>query len=246
MEWDLGPREEKYYELVTGYMVRQVVDSPVWHRFCESYQKIEQRYHWERDGHHLFVEPGPPDWTIKPFESLLEKSFRLNKRDNDRFPDPPPGGWLCPDTWFTRVNDIVRTRLIVKYLDGPAFLVDALREICAEHSVEPSCEFKCRSDGYYAAHVDLPLTLEVPRRDFDTEVIQCSCEVQITTQLQEVVQLLMHRQYEQRRLLEPEAAMPIPWQWRYSEVQFAANYLGHVLHYLEGMIMHVREQAGGT
>lgn len=41
-------------------------------------------------------------------------------------------------------------------------------------------------------------------------------------------------------------AAPVPsdvaWQWQYRGDQFVPNYLGHILHYIEGMIMEVRER----
>ena len=32
------------------------------------------------------------------------------------------------------------------------------------------------------------------------------------------------------------------WQWDYKSDEFSANYLGHILHYVEGMIVEIREK----
>ena len=35
------------------------------------------------------------------------------------------------------------------------------------------------------------------------------------------------------------------WQWNYKSDEFAANYLGHILHYVEGMIIEIRDKKRG-
>jgi hypothetical protein len=32
------------------------------------------------------------------------------------------------------------------------------------------------------------------------------------------------------------------WQWNYQSLEFSSNYLGHILHYVEGMILEVRDK----
>ena len=76
---------------------------------------------------------------------------------------------------------------------------------------------------------------------WDTERIDVSIELQITTQLQEVIRKLLHSYYENVRKRAGERE-DVKWQWNYKSEEFAANYLGHILHYIEGMIMEVRER----
>jgi hypothetical protein len=49
----------------------------------------------------------------------------------------------------------------------------------------------------------------------------------------------LHKYYEERRKRIKEEN--IKWQWNYKSDEFTVNYLGHILHYVEGMIMEVRE-----
>ena len=65
-------------------------------------------------------------------------------------------------------------------------------------------------------------------------------EIQITTQLQEVIRRLLHKYYERQR--SGRSTSDLKWQWDYKSDEFAANYLGHILHYVEGMIMDVRDK----
>lgn len=243
--WDFGAPERTYYERVTTSMRRQVVASNLWSAFRERYTGIGEKYYRLSGAHDLFQYSSPPEWEIKSFDSLVEKSFRMNKLYNPGFPGEPPGGWIGPENWYERVGDIVRARVVVRYLDGPKHLGATLREIAGELGQDLSLEFKCREDGYYAAHADIRYTLEIPRRGWDTRQLNCSCELQITTQLQELVQLLMHKYDAARRGREDISEDGMPWQWRFSDVEFSASYLGHVLHYLEGMIMDVRSKTGG-
>ena len=68
-----------------------------------------------------------------------------------------------------------------------------------------------------------------------------TAELQITTQVQEgASENYFTPTYEERRItVEQEKST---WQWNYKSPEFAANYLGHVLHYVEGMIMGIREK----
>jgi hypothetical protein len=51
---------------------------------------------------------------------------------------------------------------------------------------------------------------------------------------------LLHKYYEERR--KKIGAEDVKWQWNYKTDEFVANYLGHILHYVEGMIMEIRDK----
>jgi hypothetical protein len=61
--------------------------------------------------------------------------------------------------------------------------------------------------------------------------------------LQEVLRKLLHKYYEEKR--KREKREDISWQWDYKSEEFAVNYLGHILHYIEGLILEVRDRPGG-
>jgi hypothetical protein len=65
-------------------------------------------------------------------------------------------------------------------------------------------------------------------------------EIQITTQLQEVLRRFLHFQYEKDR--NTRSVSSIPWQWRYRDDEFFSNYLGHMLRSVEGQIMDARRR----
>jgi len=66
-------------------------------------------------------------------------------------------------------------------------------------------------------------------------------EVQVTTSIKEVIKKLLHTFYEDsRKSPRPPSIEEISWNYR--SPQFNAAYLGHILHYVEGMIIEVRDQ----
>jgi ppGpp synthetase/RelA/SpoT-type nucleotidyltranferase len=101
-------------------------------------------------------------------------------------------------------------------------------------------DFEAREEGYYAAHVYTQYPCQIPKEDWDVEKVEAIVEIQITTQLQEVIRRLLHKYYEARRGGAKEVG--VKWQWDYDSDEFAANYLGHILHYVEGMIVDIRER----
>ena len=152
----------------------------------------------------------------------------------------PVDGWLLPPDWFSKTNDIIRTSIAVKYLDGVDFLVANLNTLAQNSGCNFRCDFEARAEGYYAAQTYIIIECEVPSETFGKEMTLFSFEVEITTQLKEVIKGLLHYHFERRRLAISNDGSSKKWQWDYKSDEFAANYLGHILHYLEGMIMDVR------
>jgi len=230
---------ETYYESVTGKVRSAFEESLVWRTVCAGIRLIDDTYYAER-GYRLFVLVRPPSVLTKPFASFVLKTFRRNVLDNPNWPNKPPGGWVIPPDWIPMVKDTVRTRFVVRYLDGVEYLVNRFLDVGKTHGLQPSVDYEAKEEGYYAAHLYLLPEFEIPREDWDTKRVRIPVEVQITTQIQENIQVLLHEYYEQRR------TRPIlgyaKWQWDYRSTQFCASYLGHILHYLEAMIVEVRDR----
>lgn len=182
---------------------------------------------------------------LKPWESFLSRTWRENVLKNSSWPDPPVGGWYAPDCWFERLWDVVRSRLVVRYLDGVQFLATNLVELADQLGVGARLKTHAQDDGYYAMHVVVRQPFEVQTLNFE-EVEQRSSEIeiQLTTELQETIGGLTHGYFEHRR--EEQEDPDKKWQWDYSSEEFTPYYLGHLLHYLEGMIMQVREDVRAT
>ena len=137
----------------------------------------------------------PNNQIIKLLSEWL--SFRKNILDNKDFPEPPTEGWILPENWYSRINDILRTLIVVKYLDGVEFIIEKIKSLCEQIEKDFNYTFEAREVGYYAVHLYTREEFEIPRMDWDTVKVSTSIEIQITTQLQEVIRKLLHKYYEE-------------------------------------------------
>ncbi len=236
-----------HFRAVADKVQKDFEGSAFWREFpTQSRLKdFDERYKQLHDGYPLVMSHDAPELKTKLFDSFLLKTFRQNVIRNDRWPKPPAWPnhepvWLLPENWLGRVNDIVRACFVVKYLDGVRFLIDKIEELCNQHGLSCKNYFRSGEDGYYAAHFYIRQRFEIPKITFDTEHVEIEIELQVTTQLQDVIRRLLHVHYEARRKQQP--AEDKAWQWEYKSDEFATNYLGHILHYAEGMIVEVRDR----
>lgn len=227
-----------HYNRIATWMKQAVERSTVWRELLVKLPDFADTYR-AQNGYELLTAPSL-SLQVKPFDSFLDKTFRKNILHNSNWPAPPEDHWLLPVNWHTRINDIIRTLITVKYLDGVEFITQSITALCKTQHATCCSHLEAKTEGYYAAHLYITLCCEIPNRHFDTKALEMSLEVQVTTQLQEVIRRLLHKYYEDTRLLlTPD---PTTWQWNYRDARFAANYLGHILHYVEGMIMDIREK----
>lgn len=240
-------QEKNHYLAVAAAIQNQFSNGPFWQEFAfgRTLRNFDERYRLQHNDYPLVLDTDrPPSLLTKRFESFLSKSFRINVLQNRHWPGPPKwlgkDGWILPDNWFVRINDIVRTCFTVKYFDGVRFLVDRMSELARHHELWLETSFQARDEGYYAAHLYVSFEAEVVTRDWATQRIRPTVELQITTQLQEVIRQMLHRHYEHRRMLT--AKPDDRWKWEHTSREFATNYLGHILHYLEGMIVEIRDR----
>lgn len=239
---EISPQTKRYYESVAVCIRNEFQKTDVWRTLCDQLKEYDAQYKRKRD-RGLLQSVSPPEVVIKPFESILSKSHRKNCLYNKNWPDAPASGWILPGNWLSTIDDVIRTVFVVKYLDGVEFLVGHIQELCKNHEQAFEANLEAREEGYYAAHCYVVDSFEIPREDWDTTKVTVKIELQITTQLQEVIRKLLHRYYETRRsMVDGNDAKP--WQWDFRSDEFAANYLGHILHYVEGMILdiHARQK----
>lgn len=231
---------ENHYDAVANKIRRDFQKHPFWTNLILALSEIDDEYLVETGYPLLIVGQLKPELLVKPFDSFLLKTFRINILENENFPNEPQGNWILPDCWFLRIKDIIRTSFIVKYMDGVEFLIENIEKLSSQNGLETEASFEAREEGYYAAHLNIKSGFEIPKMNFETEKITTSIEIQVTTQLQEVIKRLLHKHYEERRnrIERPNRK----WQWDYKSSEFSTNYLGHILHYIEGMILDVREK----
>lgn len=237
-------KEEQTRYTATGDAAKRVIEqSEFWQAYKRQRRELDDQYQISSRGYLLFASAEDDHLHIKSWSSFIEKSWRKNIVNNPNWPEAPEGDWVLPDRWYELTNDIIRTTLVVKYLDGVEVLLNGLRDIASDCGRAFESSLEARDEGYYAAHSYTYHDVPVPQKDWDVVDKSLRFEVQITTQLQEVIRRLTHEEYDKRRKSIPDATKK--WQWDYSGESFTPNYLGHILHYMEGLIMEVRNRDDG-
>ena len=226
-----------YYESVVNIIKSQIEASSYWLELKSNL--IEYNDQYALSTKYPLLSQMDLQLQIKSFDSFLDKTFRINVIHNRNWPDPPNYGWILENNWFTKINDIIRSLIVVKYLDGVDFLLKQFEALCTNCGLESAKRLEARDDGYYAAHFYLKNIVEIPTPEWITIKVPFQVEIQITTQLQEVIRKLLHSYYENKRKMpySPDQS----WKWDYASNEFSATYLGHILHYIEGLIVQTRE-----
>ncbi len=193
-------------------------------------------------GSTLFMGKPTLDFRLKPYNSMIDKTFRLNVLWNRNFPkDPPKNGWITAENVYWRINDLVRTYLVCKFIDGPKFLTEKLIEFCQIMGAKCKCYSQERDEGYYAYHFYLFFDVSILGPDWIAQKIEATAEIQVTTQLQEVLKDLTHHYFEITRL-EPKS-YDDKWKWEVDSNRFRSAYMCHTLHLLEAIILDLRKKA---
>ena len=239
LEEEDGEAHEAHYEHHSTSLVSAFEQTEFWMEFVKELSHLSERRNVE-GGLPLLAHAGTsPVVVSKPWESLLNKCYRANVLNNKDFPRPPPKGWITEKNWLCRIHDIVRTTVVVRYLEGISTVIDLLEEVAAVNgAVTLNVDYKARDEGYYAVQVSIPMRLQYGVSGWTGLFADIQVELQLCTQIQEVVRLLTHDLYKKRRV--KLRAPGYRWQWDCESDEFVPNYLGHMLQYADGMIMTSR------
>jgi len=168
-----------HYETTTRAIEEKYRTSNFWRSILSGLKDVDAQY--LIDHKYPLIAQFTPEILIKSWRSFFEKTYRKNILSNANFPNPPEGGWLTPQNWYADIHDIIRTTIIVKYLDGVPLLVEFLRQESAKHAVEFDGNLEARVDGYYGAQCHCRSTFEITALDWTMVQTKISLEIQITT-----------------------------------------------------------------
>ncbi len=239
LKYDLNEEYKYYYGTVVTQLKNNFENSDYWKCILKELPEMNDKYFLEK-GVNLLVPNETPMIDIKSLDSLIIKAYRKNILNNTNFPDEPENGWVTPENWFESINDIIRTTIIVKYLDGVEYILNELENISLKYGFDFNSSFEAKEEGYYAAHTGVIFPCSVPNKNFAPIDKNVNIEIQITTQIQDVIKTLLHTHYEENR--KKTIAKDYKWQWDYKSPEFSSNYLGHIIHYVEGMIVEIRDK----
>jgi len=230
-----GDYERRQKEIHTGFE-----KSKFWRGLRRNLNKYSKNYLSENGCELFFSEPKPILYD-KPWGSFLKKTYKKNLKENSEAPEHRK--WLTPYNWFQKINNIVRTSLVVKYLSGVPFLAEQIQALAYRYNVLDLKETEWKADlsGYYAVHVIATQKFQVST-ETGTATDDFNLEIQIRTQMQELIWDLLHGYYKPEKEYDK---LEENWPWDYDCDAFAANYLGHVIHFVDGKIVHaIRRQRG--
>ena len=175
----------------------------------------------------------------KKYTSFVEKLYRQNVLENPRFPEAPETGWISLNNAFRKIDDIVRTTIVVAYADGPGFIAGQIKEFADAHGLNAAIKDHSKDKGYYAHHVyiHLPMHASSPKNATEYPKIDVPIEIQITTELQGALREITHRLYEHERL----TGIQQDWKTQFKSNRFRAAYMAHSLRFIEAMIVELRD-----
>lgn len=183
----------------------------------------------------LLGMPGLPEFVGKSQESIRSKIARLYRRDIAlvdslfRKPEPP----------VPAIHDLVRTRVVCRYIDGVEYLTGQLEALAQEMQLEPCRSREGRLEGYFAQHITFMQDVFY-RRGGVTVHAKIHCEIQLATEMSSRMWDASHPFYEFTREC-PDA--PETWQWQPNDPRFMANQLGHMIHLADGLLVNLRHAA---
>ena len=233
-DFSLNGKTAVFNRIRTAYSY--VVENPFFEGLSRLLSELQERIRQDCSYELLMLVPTDMRNVLntKSFESVVNKAYRENVLSNQRFPEPPGENWVTPSNLFSEFSDLIRCQLVCRYKDGPQLLAQELKSFADQCGLKSRVKALGRDVGYYAYHFFVEVPVEFTEGKEHVEV-----EIQLTTQLQDVLYDITHQLYEKRRL---QAGMDADWKWDIESNQFKASYLAHSLHFMEAVIVELRNQ----
>ncbi|UQY33150.1 hypothetical protein K8U54_15630 [Pseudomonas fulva] len=233
------PTAEKAHRMNMLAASAEANSSHIWAGVLDTLKNMGSEYSGGRSELLFYPADAASDLKIhtKPLESTLLKIYRNNVIYNRNYPEAPRAGLIDPVDMYSAIDDLLRTRIVCKYMDGPKFVCHKLEAFCQAQGAEYNHRSLSTDAGYYAWHFYVRFSAPV---NIAGNIKDCSMwiEIQITTQLAEVITSLTHSIYEERRVSGGNKG---EWKWEAESPEFKSAYLGHGLHLLEGVIQSFKD-----
>lgn len=198
---------------------------------------------WDKESISISSYPLLMDTDLAPFhqksfDSFIDKVFRNCLVYNDNFPLAPRRGWITHENFAEKVNDLVRNKITCKFLDGPEITAKKIVLLAEKHGLTAQYSSRNADDGYYAYHVYITFPVAIDTGKGPVVPKRVDVEIQISTQLKEVMYEILHKFYadDRSKIFQPD------WKWDIESLKFKSGYLSHTLHLLESMIVELRNK----
>lgn len=184
-------------------------------------------------GDSLLTERNLPNFGSKSVKSIKGKLYREGRKD-EKYKDEVFDEGTPP---IPKINDLVRTRISCRYIDGVEFLSGKLDTQASLLNLKPKRDRIGRLEGYFAQHINFTVDVfyRIGGQNIPATVI---CEIQIATQLSTIVWDTNHSIYERYRSSYENQE---EWQWNPKDIRFIARQMGHTVHLVDGLLVQVRD-----
>lgn len=139
-----------------------------------------------------------------------------------------------------RLEDLVRVRLQVQFLDGVPFLAKKILDLANQYDANAKIEAKGSLNGYFAQHLTFRLPVYFRFGGGPQASCDITCEVQVATSLATHVWENSHGIYENTRINLEKSE---DWQWSPRDPRFLSRQLGHMIHLADGLFCNLRDSS---
>ncbi len=180
----------------------------------------------------LLAQTGMPSFVAKSADSTKAKVLRKCRADTKA----PEELYSTTGAAVPAIDDLVRTRVVCRYIDGVEFLASKMEVLAKEMNLSPKRDREGRLEGYFAQHLTIDADVYY-RLGGASQPTRIRFEVQLASELATTMWNSSHPFYK----FAQESSKPAEsWQWNPKDPQFIANQLGHVIHLADGLIVQLR------
>src|SRR5712692_1694779 len=170
---------------------KEVTAGPFWGEAKRRLDRWRHEYRSDADAD-LLVSPGLPDFTFKDESKIRDKVHRLLGHD------PKSAVIAEKGPPIPKINDLVRTRVACRYIDGVEFLATRVFDLAREMGRTAERSREGRLEGYFAQHVTLQEDV-IYRVGGHPTLTKITCEIQFATEMATRMWEASHPLYESVR-----------------------------------------------
>lgn len=252
---DFAAYETSFERFMTGAL-NEVQNSDFYGRLVDMHQLLSEQSVLGKVRAIESWSNGETEFRIvrKPWESLVDKLYRINIEENRLLTNPPlvrtieeqaadagapqSQRWIGPQIAHEVADDLLRTKFVVPFVDGVVEVSDRITAAIDECGLRRFRRFHAKDSGYHARH--FYILISVP--GYGEEDASVALEVKVLTKMQDTLGELTHLLYEKHRTGEIPLEKKRKTAWQLRTPDFRATYLGHSSHFLEASICELKDQ----
>ena len=240
---------ESSYKSAALNLLGKIQESNFWNTLLDNLQTWNYQYE-QKNKVELFKDK--PTLVHKPFKSFEEKIYRKCRDCTKRKLDCMKTCKLVtnenfPINFFGVFDDVIRTQIIVKYIDGVELLRNHVLDL--KNSIDRikiDSRYVSNKQGYYALHMYIKEKYPVLNQNYGTSIQKIQYEIQMTTEMKILVKNELHKYYESDRICIDDKKDSEFWAGAFDNYEFKLRHIGHMVHFIEVLLVEIRDKKGET